>query len=90
MDWQITATTIYCEDVDDEVTIIVNRDGSVRCVGYSRYGAPDKDTAALLRQKSRRLNRRLGCTSSECRHATNYRDRLFAEEANQSGTAGSA
>jgi hypothetical protein len=32
VDWQITAATIYCDDVDDEVTVIVNRDGSVRCV----------------------------------------------------------
>jgi hypothetical protein len=90
MDWKVTATTIYCEDVDDEVTIIVNRDGSVRCVGFSRYGTPDKDTAALLRRKSRQFNRRLGCNGSECRHATRYRDQLFAEEANQAGTADSA
>ena len=55
VDWQITATTIYCDDVDDEVTVIVQRDGSARCVGFSKYDKPDKDTDVLMRQKSRQL-----------------------------------
>jgi len=89
VDWQVTAATIFCEDVDDEVTIIVHRDGAVQCVGFARYGKPDKDTAGLLKQKSRRLRRRLECTGPKCRRVTGYRDRLFAEEAKKAGTAGS-
>lgn len=89
-DWQITAATIYCDDVDDEVTVIVNMDGSVRCVGFGKYSEPGKDTAGLIKEKSRRLKRQLKCTGPECNRITDYRDRLFAEEANQTGPAGSA
>lgn len=88
-DWQVTAATIFCEDVDDEVTIIVHRDGLARCVGFVRYGKPDKDTAGLLKRKSRGLRRHLECAGPECRRVTDYRDRLFAEESKKTGTAGS-
>ncbi len=89
VDWQITAATIYCEDVADEVTVIVHRDGTSRCVGFTRYGKPDRDTARLMEQKSRRLQRRLECTGPECPRVTDYRDRLLAEEAKPAGPAGS-
>ena len=89
VDWQVTAATIYCDDVDDEVTVIVKRDGSARCVGFARYGEPDRDTAGLLKQKSRRLNRQLKCTGPECNRVVQYRERLFAEEAQQADTTGS-
>jgi hypothetical protein len=72
-DWQITATTIYCNDVDDEVTVIVNRDGAVRCVKFGKYGEPGKDTVQLK------------CGGPECSLVIEYRDRLFAEEANRAG-----
>ncbi len=89
VDWQITATTIYCDDVDDEVTVIVQRDGSVRCVGFAKYDKPDKDTAGLMRQKNRQLQRQLECIGPECRRVTDYRDRLLAEEANKTDPADS-
>ena len=88
-DWQVTAATIFCEDVADEVTIIVHRDGAVRCVGFAKYGKPDKDTARLLKQKSRRLKERLECAGPECCRVVDYRGRLFAEEAKKADTAGS-
>ncbi len=89
VDWQITATTIYCDDVDDEVTIIVQRDGSARCVGFARYDKPDRDTAGLMKQKSKQLQRQLKCTGPECRRVVDYRDRLLAEETGQTDAAGS-
>ena len=89
VDWQITATTIYCDDVYDEVTIIVQGDGSVRCVGFARYDKPDRDTAGLMKRKSRQLQRQLKCTGLECRRATDYRDQLLAEEANKTDPADS-
>jgi len=89
IDWQVTAATIYCEDVDDEVTVIVHRDGAVRCVGFARYGKQDKETAGLMKQKSRGLKRQLECAGPECRRVADYRDRLLAEEAKKAGTAGS-
>ena len=89
VDWQITATTMYCDGVDDEVTVIVQRDGSVRCVGFARYDKPDKVTAGLMKQKSRQLQRQLGCTGPECSRVIDYRDRLLAEEANKADPADS-
>ena len=87
--WQITAATIYCEDVDGEVTVIVQRDGTVHCVGFAKYSAPGGDTARLMKQKSKRLNRQLKCTGPECKRVVQYRDRLFAEEVKQADTTGS-
>ena len=34
VDWQVTATTIYCDAVDDDVTLLVYKDGSAKCTGY--------------------------------------------------------
>ena len=35
--WKVTATTIFCRDVDDEVTLIMNDDGNISCTGMQRY-----------------------------------------------------
>ncbi|MCJ7791782.1 MAG: hypothetical protein MUP49_05195 [Dehalococcoidia bacterium] len=37
LDWQVTATTIYCDAVDDDVTILVYKDWSTKCTGYKKY-----------------------------------------------------
>ncbi len=36
MDWKLTATKLYCEAVGQWVTVLVYRDGSVRCSYYER------------------------------------------------------
>jgi len=81
VNWQVTAATIYCDAVDDEVTLLVYRDGSVKCIGYRKYGSPGKEAAKLLQKKSKRLERRLECQGPECFRVIQYRDKLFAEEA---------
>ena len=81
VNWQVTATTIYCDAVDDEVTLMVYKDGSAKCVGYERYSEPDKETAGLMEKKSKGLGRKLECEGSECWRVIQYRDKLFAEEA---------
>lgn len=81
VNWQVTATTIYCDAVDDEVTLLVYKDGSAKCVAYTRYGKPSKETLRLLKAKSRQLKRNLECDGPECYRLIQYRDRLFAEEA---------
>jgi len=78
--WQVTATTIHCDAVDDEVTIIVHRDGSAKCVSFAMYGNPDKDAAGLMKKKSQQLKRELRCEGPECSRVIGYRDKLFAEE----------
>jgi len=35
--WQVTATAIYCDAVDDEVTILVYKDWSTERTGYKKY-----------------------------------------------------
>jgi hypothetical protein len=80
-DWQVTATTIYCDAVDDEVTILVYKDGSIRCTGYKKYVEnPDKETAQMLKKKGKRLGRNLKCEGPQDSRVTSYRDKLTAEE----------
>jgi hypothetical protein len=38
-DWEITVTTVRCDTVDEEVTILVNGDATVTCTGHQRYAA---------------------------------------------------
>ena len=80
-DWQVTATTIYCDAVDDEVTLLVYKDWSVKCTGYKKYGESSKDTISLLKKKNRQLKRQLACVGPECYRVIQYKEKLLAEEA---------
>jgi hypothetical protein len=81
VDWQVTATTIYCDVLDDEVTILVYPDFSVHCTGYARYGRPGQDAEEELKKRSKKVGRDLGCEGITCWRVTQYRDKLIAEEA---------
>ena len=85
VDWQVTAATIYCDAIDSEVTLLVYKDGSVKCTGYVKYGESGKETAKLLKKKSKQLKRQLGCEGLTCYRVIQYRDKLFAEEAKGKG-----
>ena len=80
IDWQVTATTIYCDAVDDEVTLMVYKDGSAKCTGYKKYYQPSKEVRKLLEKKSKKLNRKLACEGLECCRIAQYKEKLFAEE----------
>jgi len=84
VDWQVTATTIYCDFVADEVTIVVYKDWSVKCTGHSKYGEPDKQALGLLKKKSQQLERQLKCEGLQCQPITHYKEKLSAEEARKS------
>ena len=79
VNWQLTAITIYCDAVDDEVTIMVYKDGSAKCTGYRKYGESSKEI--LAKRKGKQLKRQLKCDGPECYRVTQYKDRLFTEEA---------
>ena len=79
-DWQITTTTIYCDAIDDEATVLVYADGTLKCTGYNRYFNPDREAAKLLKQKGKTLNRVLKCSGLKCQWVTGYRDKLIAED----------
>ncbi len=81
VNWQVTATTIHCGAVDDEVTLMVYKDGSARCVGYKRYGEPSREIRKLMEREGKRVGRKLECGGPECCRLVQYRDKLFAEEA---------
>jgi len=81
VNWQVTATTIYCDAVDDEVTLMVYKDGSKKCTGYRKYCQPSKEARKLLERKSKQLNRKLKCEGLECYRVVQYKEKLFAEEA---------
>lgn len=81
--WQVTATTIYCDAVDDYVTIMVYKDKSMRCAAYkNKYGESiTTETVTALKTKSKQLGQELKCEGPECHRLIAYRDKLFAEEA---------
>jgi hypothetical protein len=74
-DWQITATTIYCADVDDEVTLLVYGDGTSRCTGRDKYSRPDKETARAMKKKGRLSGRQMACRGDDCQHISKYRQK---------------
>ena len=84
VDWQITATTINCDAVDDEATLMVFKDGSVKCAAYPRYGQPDKKTAAALAGRAGKSGRHLECEGPLCPRMTRYRDEQFSQEMEKS------
>jgi len=80
VNWQITATTIYCPAVDEEVTVMVAKDWSTRCTGFNKYSRPGKDTLNKLSKKSRQAECNLKCEGPECLWVVQYRDKLQVEE----------
>jgi hypothetical protein len=87
VDWKVTATTIFCEAVDDEVTIIVYPDFTTKCTGYAKYHEPTKEIGKLLGKKAKRLGHRLECEGTLCPQVTRYRERLAEEELRKAGPA---
>ena len=78
VDWVLTATTIYCDAVEDEVTLIADKDGTMKCTGYNKYSSPDKVTAKSLQSRGKQLKKQLKCEGLECSRVTGYRDKLFS------------
>jgi hypothetical protein len=79
IDWQVTAKAIYCDAVDDDVVITVYRDGKTRCTGYQKYVEHgNNDSNAVLKKKSRVLNRNLKCEGPADFRVTGYRDAIIA------------
>jgi hypothetical protein len=73
VDWQITATTVFCEDVDDEVTLLIYGDGTAKCTASKKYAQPDKDTAKMMKKKSKQSGKALSCRDADCPRLSEYR-----------------
>ncbi len=65
-DWEITATTVYCEAVNDEVTLMVRADGTCKCTGSAATG---KKTSPKKKDRA--------CSEVDCPTLHKYRDRLL-------------
>jgi len=77
--WQITATTIRCEMVDDFVTIMVNKDWSTRCAWYNRYKQKALDDKKQKFDKKVRAKMEK-CAGPDCSYVAEYREKLIQEE----------
>jgi len=84
VNWSITATTIYCEAVDDEVTLLVYKDRTAKCTGLKKYHNPVPETAHQVKKKNRRAKRDPKCNGEQCAHVAQYQDKLFTEETGSS------
>ena len=80
VDWEITATTIFCEAVDDEVTVIVSQDGTVKCTGRQKYAKPTRETAKEIKNKSVQLGKQINCVGDQCSRVTQCRDSLLSKK----------
>ncbi|MFC1872214.1 hypothetical protein ACFLYV_00625 [Chloroflexota bacterium] len=79
-DWKVTAITIFCEDVCDEVTFIVDRAWQANCVSAPKYLNPDKEVLKAFRIRAEN-DKRPECTGAECPRLAAYVAKLQAEEA---------
>jgi hypothetical protein len=79
-DWEVTATTIFCEAVDDEVTLVISAGGDCRCTGRQKYEQPGKKTAKSMLSKGRRLGRKLGCSPAKCDIIVRFRQNMLGQE----------
>ena len=76
--WQVTATTLECEMVDEYVTIMVYGDWSCRCTWWAKYkGAAGGQGQKFAKQIKAKIAR---CQGPDCRYVVGYRDKLISEE----------
>jgi hypothetical protein len=79
--WQTTAKTIFCDAVDDEVTVMIYKDNSARCTGCKKYTEPNDITRKLVSNKNQQHKRALKCEGEGCPRVTGYKASILAEEA---------
>ena len=77
--WQITATTISCDRVDDYVTVMIQRDWTYSCTWCNRYklaaaGGSGRKFPRDIKSKIAR------CQGPDCSLVLAYRDKLIAGE----------
>ena len=80
VDWVMTATTIYCDAVRDEVTLMISADGTSRCTGYNKYFKPTGETSVNGKNMSEQSGETVRCEGIDCYRVVQYRDKLLSEE----------
>ena len=79
VNWQVTAITIRCNIVNEDVTLMVYKDWSVKCTGLTKYS---KNAEPVKNQDRQNLK----CEGPECYLAVQYRQKLQAEETKAVGS----
>lgn len=76
MEWRVTMKTFLCDKVEDWATVLVYRDGTVKCTHFMRYG-PVELKADKKSQEETKL-----CEGSEkCDLCLSYKQDVFRREA---------
>ena len=87
VDWQVTAITIECRAVAEEVTIVVKNDWSAHCNGFEKYASSRKASIELTK-RSLNMKRVLDCKGTQCPQITAYIEKLKSEESQKASPAG--
>jgi hypothetical protein len=87
VDWQITATTFVCKFIDEEVTVLIYPDWTVRCIGFEKY-AKDRRANLELLKRSLNLRKTLECKGLDCSSIVEYKLKLEDEERFKSSHTG--
>jgi hypothetical protein len=77
--WQVTATTINCDRVNDYVTIMVDKDWKASCIWFEKYGKqylqiPVNKVPKGIRHKIS------ACYGVNCKYISDYVNKLREEE----------
>jgi len=76
MDWLVTASTLFCDIIDDWVTIMVYPEDSPRCSHFVRYGTV-KGVA-----KGKQHGEIPECTGpADCALCKEYKEEVFRRDA---------
>jgi len=77
--WAITAKKLWCELIEDYVTLTVTKEWLAKCTWFLKYKARTGQNAPRMNNTVReKINK---CAGPDCPVVTKYRDRLMAEEA---------
>ena len=77
--WQVTATTLQCDYMQEYVTIMIQMDWSCKCTWWTKYkkaqaSDPNHKFPKGIKEKSAK------CMGPDCQYVTGYRDQLIKEE----------
>ena len=87
VDWQVTATTFVCKAIEEEVTVLVYPDWTVRCIGFEKYAKNRRASIELLK-RSLNLHKTLECKGLDCQSIVEYKFKLEDEERIKASRAG--
>ena len=81
LEWQLTESTLDCDDVGTVVTITVYCDGSMKCTGHKKYTENlTKRRAKELKLRGKELGKELKCKGPDCSRMLDYKNFVFSGE----------